>query len=248
MIAALKAEYRKVFTIRSTYFLLSLVLLIAIFFAFYVSGWHIDTADLHNPTTLATDVTSAVAVGAIFVALIGLLLVTHEYRYNTIMYSLTSSNSRSKVLLAKFLVITVFSIIFSIVLGVLSPLLSLAGIHLHHLHLAPQTLHYGNLLWRSVFFGWGYAMAGLVIATLVRNQVGAIITLFIVPSTVENLLGLLLKNNVVYLPFSALHEVIGQGGDSSYVITPQRGALIFMGYLIVAWAVAWLLFLRRDAN
>jgi len=50
-----------------------------------------------------------------------------------------------------------------------------------------------SLLWRSVFFTWGYAMAGLLIALLIRSQVGAIASLFLIPSTVETLLGLLLK-------------------------------------------------------
>jgi len=248
MISSLKAEFRKLWTVRSTYFILAFVLLIAIFFGFYVSGWKIDKAALHDPTTLAADITSAIAAVSVFASLVGVLLVTHEYRYNTIMYTLTSSNSRSKVLLAKFLVISGFAIVFALCLAVLSPVLSGLGIHAHHLTLVPQTLHYRNLLWRSLFYCWGYAMAGLIIATLIRSQVGAIVVLFIAPSTVEGLLGLLLKKNVVYLPFSALSTVIGQGSNFNSSITPVRGALIFTSYLVVSGVVAWLMFLRRDAN
>ena len=91
-------------------------------------------------------------------------------------------------------------------------------------------------------------MAGLLIAALVRNQVGAIITLFIVPDTVEGLLSLLLKKNAVYLPFSSIHAVIGQGLNYNNSITAGHAALLFSGYLIIGWLIVWVLFLRRDAN
>lgn len=249
MISNVKAELRKVFSIRSTYVILIVVLALEILFGFYASGWRINAHDLHDPTTLSNDITSAVSAVSIFMALIATLLVTHEYRYNTIMYSLTLSKSRSRVLLAKILVISALAIVFTLVVGILSPLLSELGAHAHHLKFAPQTLHYGTLLWQSLFFGWGYAMAGLLIATLIRNQIGAIVTLFIAPDTIEGILSLLLKKHTVYLPFSALHTVIGQGmGQYLNAITPVHAAEVFMVYLVVGWAVAWVLFLRRDAN
>jgi ABC-2 type transport system permease protein len=252
MMATLKAEFRKLLSVRSTYFILLFVLLLIIFFGFYVSGWKLDKAGLLNPNALANDVTDAISFVSIFAALIAVLLMTHEYRYNTIMYTLTSSNSRSKVLLAKILVISSFSIVFTLGVGVLSPLLSFLGIHAHHLKLVPQTFHYGSLVWHGLFYGWGYAIAGLVIASLVRSQVGAIVTLLIVPTTVESLLGLLLKHNTVYLPFSSLNQVVGSGSSmrdpSSGHLSPGKAAGVYCIYLVIGWIVAWTLFVRRDAN
>ncbi len=249
MITNLKAEFRKVFSVRSTYVILAFVFILEIIFAFYSSGWRIDAYDLHNPNTLANDITMAVSAVSIFVALIAALLMTHEYRYNTIMYSLTLSKSRTRVLVAKILVISAIAVVFTIVVGALSPLLSVLGAHANHLKFAPQTLHYGTLLWRSLFFGWGYAMAGLLIAALIRNQIGAIVTLFIAPDTIEGLLSIALKKDTVYLPFSALHTVIGQGmGDYLHAITPLHAAEVFMVYLVLGWIIAWILFVRRDAN
>jgi hypothetical protein len=152
------------------------------------------------------------------------------------------------VLAAKIIVISVFAVVFTIIAGVLSPLLALWGMNAHHLHLVAQSIPYRSLLWRGLFYGWGYSMAGLVLSTLIRNQIGAIVTLFIVPGTVEGLLMLLLKQNVQYLPFSALNVVIGAGeGAARSTISPSRAALVFGVYLVVGWIVAWFLFLRRDA-
>lgn len=149
--------------------------------------------------------------------------------------------------MAKILILSGLAVIFTIVIAVLAPLLAVAGMNAHHLKLVPQTLHFGDLLWRCLLFGWGYTMTGLLLATLIRNQIGTILTLFIVPGTVEALAGLILKNNVVYLPFSALEAVIGNNRYSGS-ITNIHAAMVFMAYLIVGWIIAWTLFLRRDAN
>lgn len=249
MIPAIKAEVRKIFTVRSTYLILAFVALLEIFFAFYVGGWHQTTQDLQNPLNLASEVTSAISAVAVFAALIATLLITHEYRFNTIMHTLTLSNSRSKVLLAKILVISGFSLIFTLIVGGAAPLLAVLGANLHHLHMVPQIIDHKSLLWRGLFFGWGYSMVGLLLAVLIRNQIGAIIALFIAPDTIEGLLSLLLKKRTVYLPFTALHSVLGEGA-SPYLkdISHARAVLIFGAYLLVGWIVAWVMFLRRDAN
>jgi ABC-2 type transport system permease protein len=248
MINSLKAEVKKIFTVRSTYFILAIVAILFFFFAFYVSGWKVNKAELHNPLTLAGDVTGAVNVVAVFVAMIAVLLVTHEYRYNTIMHTLTLSNSRGRILLAKVLAITGVAIVVTAIAGSLSPVLSVWGANLNHLHFAPQTIHYGSLIWECLFFGWGYAMIALILASLIRNQIGTIVVLLIAPETIEGLLSLILRKNTAYLPFTALHNVIDQGPGVSNIMTPFHAALVFICYLAVGGIVAWVLFLRRDAN
>lgn len=49
MIPALKAELRKLVTVRSTYVVLGVCFILEILFAFYGSGIKVAAADLHNP-------------------------------------------------------------------------------------------------------------------------------------------------------------------------------------------------------
>jgi ABC-2 type transport system permease protein len=247
MIAALKAEFRKLLTVRSTYIVTVLVTLLMLFVAGYIEGWRLTPQDLQNPAQFSGDVFGALSL-SVFGAIIAILLVTHEYRYNTIMYTLTSSNSRSKVLLAKIVTISVYAVFLTLLVGILSPIASNVGIHLHGHTLVPQTLHVGDLIWRSLFYGWAYGMAGLLLAVLIRVQVGAIAALFLIPGLVEQLLGQLMKSNSVYLPFSALDQVIGNSNVPQGHLAPGKAALVFCVYLVVGWIVAWALFLKRDAN
>lgn len=253
MLTALKSEFRKLLTVRSTYLITGIVTVLVIFISFFLQGWKLQPGALQDPFQLAGDVTGALSV-TVFGAIIAILLVTHEYRYNTIMYTLTSSNSRTKVMAAKFIVVSAYAVFLTVLIGVLSPLLAYLGAHAHGYTFVPQTFHYGDLAWRSLFYGWGYAMAGLLLAFLTRNQVASIVALFMVPTVVENLLGiLLLKHNAVYLPFTALSQVLngptsGAGQPTSSSLSSGHAAGVYCIYLVVGWVVAWYLFVKRDAN
>src|SRR5581483_7190097 len=112
-----------------------------------------------------------------------------------IVYTLTASKSRARVLFAKFLAVSVFAVVFSLAFGWLSPLLSELAVHIRHLPLAAQTVPIWNLSWRLAFAGWGFVTLSFFIAAIIRIQVGAMAAMFLIPSTVESLLGLLLKGN-----------------------------------------------------
>jgi len=253
MLPTLKAEFRKLLTVRSTYLIAGLVTLLVAFISFLFEGWQLKPAALHDPNQLSGDVTGALGL-TVFGAIVAILLVTHEYRYNTIMYTLTSSNSRSKVLLSKFIVVSLYAVLLTALIGTLAPVMSYLGVTAHGHTLAPQTLHYGSLAWRSLFYGWGYGMAGLIIAFLARNQVASIVALFVVPGIIEQLLGMWwLKHNSVYLPFSSLSQVLngpatGSGMPTSSSLSSAKAAGVYIVYLVVGWVVAWYMFLKRDAN
>ena len=246
MIASLRSELRKIATVRSTYVILAAALALVALFAGFIDGYRATTDSLMSPDMLSGEVTSAVGFTGVLTAIVGLLSFAHEYRYNTIMYTLTSNRSRLVALIAKILAVTIFIVPATLILGALSPLLALAGLHLHHLHIVHQSLDYPNLIWRSLLFTWGYAMFALVFVALIRNQVGAIVAFFIIPGTVENLLGLLLKDNQKYLPFTALGSLISDksiGGS-----TPAHSAVVVACYMVAFWIIAGASFIRRDAN
>lgn len=239
------AEIKKILTVRSTYVIFGICLAATIFFAFYVTAFRLN-ADVTDPGKLAGGVTAAVSLLSALIILIGILLATHEYRYNTIMYTLSSANSRLKVLLAKIIAVSIVAILLTIFFAVLSPVLTYLGLQLKGLELAPQTIPIVDLLWRSVFFGWGNAMFALLLAFIIRNQVGAIIAIYVVTATIEGLLFMLLKDNAKFLPATSLNIVLQpmQGIE----LSPGTAALIAFAWLLGLTILAVILFKRRDAN
>lgn len=249
MFAALKSEFRKLYTVRSTYILVAASIILAALFAFYVEGYKGENGILQS-NTLQNAILNAATFLAIFGgAILATLLATHEYRYTTIMYTLTSLNSRSKALFAKLIAITGHAIIFTIVGTVIAVAAMYIGLGVKHYSLIHQNVAWFSVIWRSLFYVWAYSTAGLLLGFLTRQVVGAIVIILLFPGTVEQLLTLIVKGNAKYLPFTALGHVAdstvsASGTTLSYV----QSAGVFGIYLAVALVVTWILFLRRDAN
>lgn len=246
MMHAFRTELRKLLTIRSTYIVSLLSMALVIFMAFYVSGVKGEAGayDAYHLQTLLYNIASLLGV---FGAIVAIMTIGHEYRYNTIIYTLTSSNSRSKVLLAKVAV----SLLYAGVLMVLGCLVGIVsqyiGSAVGGYTLAIQTIDWAMLVWRVVFYMGAFALLGLLLGFLLRNVVPAMVGIFIFPSTVEPLLSLLLKENSKYLPFNSLTQVIMTPGTEG-TISPGSAAGVTAVYLAVGWLIAWYLFVKRDAN
>ncbi|HSX34621.1 MAG TPA: ABC transporter permease [Candidatus Saccharimonadales bacterium] len=248
MFAAVKSEIRKILTVRSTYAILLVTVLLLGLFSFYATGFRASAAQLLDPNLLKEQIQQAVISTGLLGSIVGLLLVTNEYRYNTIMYTLTSSNSRTKVFFAKFIAVTAFSAVFTLIVAILAPVLTLAGVAVHGgAGLAPQTLQLSPLFWQVLFVGWGYSIFSFVIAMLIRVQVGAISAVFLIPAMVEPLLGLAMKKDAVYLPFNALQSVVVEN-SSLKALSSGAAAGVTALYVAGLLIVAWVLFHRRDAN
>jgi ABC-type transport system involved in multi-copper enzyme maturation permease subunit len=246
MIATLRAEFRKLFTLRSTYVFIGLAVAFTLFYAGFIEGYQLKGYGLLNKHLFEEDVVGALSsLPMIFGAIICILLMTHEYRYNTIMHTLTASNSRLKVLVAKFIAVSVFALLFTALIGLLSPLASYIGVMLHGNTLVAQQVPVGSLLWRGLLNGWGFLVLSLGLAVLIRNQIGAIISIFVIP-TFENVLGLLIKDNIVYLPFTSLNGILS--ASPRHDISYAHSAVIFGCWLVGVWLVATILFQKRDAN
>ncbi len=254
----LKSEFRKIFTIRSTYIVSLVALAFIVLTCFYVIGYKDSEMNEVHKWLLAGAITQISNIISVFGAIIGLLVMSHEYRYNLVVYTMTASNSRSKILISKILSLLVFIFFFSVILGAIAlGLIYLGAVVAGHTPVH-QEISYLTFFGKLVLYCELWAMVGLLFITLIRHQMGAFVVLFIVPNIVNGIFAQLLKHNAVYLPFNAINEIIkapelipknGVPTPAEFgSLTPPRAALLFGSYLLLGWAVAWILFLRRDAN
>lgn len=245
MLPAIKSELRKVLTIRSTYLFLAIVVALTVLLAGFVTGFRAKAAalDTHMYQNMLLNVNAL----SILTAFVGLLLVGHEYRHNTIIYTLASARSRLKVLCAKTIVISVFALLAGGFIALFSILCLKVGATLGGHTLPPQHLNWLSTLGRSIFSAWGYAMYALILALILRNQVGAIAAFLVIPSIGESLLMGLLQEKRVYLPFTALGNVVSNNGITSTMSVAGSMAVVLY-YVVGGLLVAGILFRRRDAN
>lgn len=245
MIAIIQAELRKLLTVRSTYITTGLGLLLISFIAFYALGY--KSGNGFPSFGVQQAIVATVSTMSIFAGIIAVLHICHEYRYNTIAYTLTITNNRLKVLFAKLLVIGAYAVAVTLLTLILTIGLTTLGVQISGHDVGPQDLAMSSILWKALVYGVGSAWLGLTFGFLFRNLVFTLVAYFILPTTVEPLLRGLLKVEGNYLPFTLLNQVLS-GGASPDTFSPLASAGMFGLYLLGALIVAAVLLLRRDAN
>jgi hypothetical protein len=92
MIPAIRAELRKLLTVRSTYLIFFGTLALNIVVSYWTSGYKFTQPTGTN--YLQSSAMSTITGMGFFVGLVPLLLITHEYRHNLIYYTLTANRRR----------------------------------------------------------------------------------------------------------------------------------------------------------
>jgi len=247
MIPLIKAEFRKLLTVRSTYVIFAICIAIVALFAGYGDGFRATQEGLLRPDALMGEPFNAIVFAGLIMSFAGMLLVAHEYRYNTIVYALTIANRRLKVLLAKFIVVSIFAVLTGLALAFFAPLCTIIGAHLHGYHLGPQHFDYWAVIWRCAFVGWGYAMFAFSFIFIMRNQVGSIVTFLLVPLIGESIISHIFPTTINYLPFTMLQAVATPTGLGNH--TTIAHAVVVSGvYIAVGLLVSAGLLVKRDAN
>lgn len=245
MIDAFRAELRKIWSVRSTYMLMLFLLALPVgLMGFWIFGYKDAEHANQSVEVLKTTIMATVGLGGILLSFIPLLSVTQEYRYNTVLYTLTSTNRRAKVFFAKWLA----SVFVAVLLGAIMVAAVVAafyvGQNLHHVSTLAQTMPDASFMFRMLASIVGAASFGFIIAILLRSQVASIAVVLILPTTIETLLTLLLKDNTKYLPYTALGNLTNLPGAVAY----STSLLVVGGYVVALGAVALVGFVRRDAN
>jgi hypothetical protein len=229
MIAQIRAELLKIRTTRTTIgLILGMIALILLF--------TLLTGLLTHPSGLAgredqRQLLSLSSFTAVFSALLGVLLVTSEYRYGTIRPTFLFNPVRSHVLAAKVVSGALVGLLFGIlgeaigwvvgyaildgrgITAVLSSrdilLLTLGGLA-------------GSALWGAI---------GVGVGAIIHNQVGAVITLLAWGLVVDNLLFGLVPSLGRFMPTRAADALMGL--RVQHLISPGAGAIT-----LIAWAGA----------
>lgn len=285
MKAQLKAELRKLFTIRSTYIVSIAVIALTMLFTYLntsrvfieppseaVSSQEAageSKPDMTNPSAVQKEpqmtndlppekmklnIQDTVFSVSLLIAVVAILLMAHEYRYNTITYTLILTNSRTKVLAAKILVASGFTIGLTLLAILTAIAATYLAVDIKNLYLPPQQIDWLASLTQLCAYTLGFSLFGLALITLLRNLTAGIVGLFFLPTLELILAGFLSGKNIEpskYLPFSALGRlgnIVDGGMAVSAMPSAAYAGLVFSSYLVALWLITWVLFLRRDAS
>lgn len=269
---ALRYEWTRITTVRSTYWLTALALLFSGLVAVAV-GWAMrDAIGTSDGPSLADLTEVGPWVGTQFaragaphfvaylLAMIGILSWGHEYRHGMIRATLTSLTSRSAVWVAKYVVAVIWVTVTVTVAFVLA-------LFVAWLFLADKDVDLINdrttgALGRAVISTALLACTAMAFTGLVRNQTAALVLLFLWPLAIENVITLIfflvpgLRDHADltrFLPFSAGGRINSDGlytpGESLFgdPMTWTGGLVIFGALTMLLMAASLALFRSRDA-
>ncbi len=272
MIDALRYEWVRIRTVRSTYWLTAIALLFALLVSVAVAWAMRETFGTPDGPSardlreigpwLGTQFGRAGAPYfiAFLMAMVGILGWGHEYRHGMVRATLTALPSRPAVWAAKYLVTAGW-----VALTVVTAYLLATGVgwlFLHGLDVSVYTARTWEGLGRAVLYAVVLTCLAMAFTALVRNQTAALVFLFIWPLAIENVVSLIFfvvpglsdhADVTRFLPFDA-----GSRINSDTVFSPADsvfgaplswvgGLLVFGGVTAVLMAASAVLFDRRDA-
>ncbi|HVU74559.1 MAG TPA: hypothetical protein VHE83_16470 [Mycobacteriales bacterium] len=185
-------------------------------------------------------------IGAVFAALLGALAMTAEFRHGTIRPTFLSTPRRTTVVTAKALLSLAGGAMFGLLATATS---SLAGAIAFSSRGLASHLDGTDYL-RAIVGGTAaaslWALIGLAVGAIVRNQVGATAGLFVWLLIVENLLVDGAPSVSKVLPGSLGQALAGQRTGTLHAAV--GASLLLIAYAAVALALATRLTVRRDVT
>lgn len=245
MLPVIRAEFRKLTTIRAPWLLLAAGPLIVVA---GVSGLVVSGGNVHDPATQRAAF-AHVGLAAIVILIFGITAVAGEYRHGTVTDTYLSYPARGRVVTAK---LAVYGFVGAAA-GLVSCLAAIAATAAWwaakgaSVHLPPAST------WRTLAGGMAASIAlaaiGVGVGALIRNLAGAIAAALAWIALIEGIAGQLAGAGLArWLPYSA-SEALSQADLTPGVrLLPQwGGGLVLLGYAAV-FAAAALITLKRDVT
>lgn len=269
MRAALAYEWMRIRTIRSTWWLTGLALVLGIGVStlfswafhhdFTHSGVSAEDLDLLAPAV----VTQLAATGHVpsivcfILAILGIFAWGHEYRHGMIRASLTSLNSRAALWTAKYVVVAVWVAVVAFLTMLGSGLVAVVFLHDYVSIFTAQTW---SIIGRQVLYGVLLTWLAMAFTSITRSQAFALVSIFLWPLLVESLVhvffllvpGLKDHTEVLrFLPFEAGNRMVDVLTDSTSTfgdpLSALGGTVVFGGLAVLLMAASFALFQQRDA-
>jgi ABC-2 type transport system permease protein len=250
------SEWTKLATLRSTLWSLGVGMLLTIGFPILFASvtaarWsHLSPEERagRHPLEIAT---AGVNVAQLAIAVLGVLVITGEYSTGMIRSTLLAVPKRLPVLWAKLGVYAVVSFGLTLPAVIVSFYASQAILNRHHLLqvsiTAPGVL---RTLVGSALYVMGVGIFALALGAIVRNTAGGIALfagIFFVIPPLMNIFPTNWNNAISrWLPSEAGRQLFALTKDPHRYAQWSSGA-IFLGYCVVAIAIAAVLLRRRDA-
>jgi ABC-type transport system involved in multi-copper enzyme maturation permease subunit len=187
-----------------------------------------------------------VVLGSTFAALVGAMSITSEIRYGTIRPTFLGIPQRGRVIAAKAITSIAAGLLTGLVAAALAVAVGAIAITARGDSMQLSGADYARLIAGGAGAAALLAGIGLGVGAVVRNQVGAIIGLFIWLEIVENVIGDSAPSVARYLPGDLARGIAGQQAGTLHPLPLPVSLLLLIAYAATAAGIGWRATTRRD--
>ena len=261
MIAVLRSEWLKLRTTTIPWLLTAIALLVTGLFmlAYFLNhgdggprnhaGFGPPTPNVPHAVQQLRDLVGRGANFYVFALLLGVLIITVEFRHKTVTTSFLTTPHRTRFVLGKVLIAALAGGVLAVVVlvgSVIGAGITLSAIGGSFSAMAHQigVVAPGMILVYALF-----AVLGVGVGSLLTNQVAAIVVCLGWFLIVENVIGLIWNGTVKWLPSGAAlaaSSVSTGGRDQIGLFTWWQGSLLILVYGIAFGVVGSMVLARRD--
>jgi len=238
---AIRAEWIKLRSVRSTLILLAAGGVMTVLFAVLIAN---DISD-EGRTFHLTDISAGATIAVYLFGTLGVQIIGQEYRFNTIRPTFSANPNRLQVLAAKIVVVSVTVAIVAVAMQLVATLIGTAMLDPFTVDGVDQRAILGTAL-----FAIGWAMIGVGIGAILRQPVAGIVILLVEGAVVEGIVGSLFSWTTKWLPFANGSQMMVRNDSSNedFVLrSPLGGGIYFFVVAAVILALGAYLANRRDA-
>lgn len=251
MTALVRAELLKLRTVRLPFWLLVATLLLValgVTATVLTAGIEGNPLQADDPDLLAVAVANA-SSGNVLLAVLGIMVLTQEYRFGTATPSFLTTPRRGRLVAAKLVAVALAGALFAVLSLLLAVVLAypLVAVKGGDPVLDRQVL---EVLAACLLVLVVYGPIGLGVGALVRNQVAAVVATLAWMFVVEQLLVALLPEIGRWTPGGATAAVLQLGdvatGGNGELLPGWGGVALLAAYAVVLAGLGARLTLRRD--
>ena len=253
MIAQVRSEVRKLTTTKLWLWLL----LGALAFSAFVTIITIATDGIEGSTQPRLSTTagihnlfSGIAAGGVFALVLGAIGMTGEYRHQTVTPTFLASPRRGRVVVAKLITYFVAGLGYGICCTILVFAIAVPWLSSKDgVHIGGQGVP--GVVLAAIAVAGVYALLGVGVGALVRNQiaavVGTLIYLFVLEPLFSNIPGV--RDYFTWFPGGAMQALTQSAPNSRYdLLDPWQGGLLLAAYGLAFALAGRYLATRRDVT
>ncbi len=252
MIATIRSEWIKLRTVRSSVVLFLAVIALTVGLSALVGGLvPFDHGEggrggLESPTSLIQRTLVGTLLAQFLFGVIGVLIISQEYRFSTIRVTFAAVPKRMRVYVAKFVMLAIATVVVAAITTAAAVAVGGALLSARHHPINLSTPGTWRVLIGTVLSSMVYALMGLGVGAIVRSSVGGIVIVTAWPLILENILGNIFPKVGKWFPFREGSEIFSFE-RTEQTFRPWIGFGYFVAVTLVVVLIGAVFMNRRDA-